>query len=272
MPEGDTLFRTASSLRPALNGRTVVAARSNSPRHDVAAMIGQTIKCVESRGKHLLIHLSDGSVIHSHMGMTGSWHVYEQGMTWRKPERQAELVLETDHSHLAVCFTPKTIEILSATAFRRHPWLTQLGPDILGDWSAEEIITRFRCRNELPLGVAILDQRIVCGIGNVYKSELLFLERLNPFACIEAIDNASIASLLARAHRLMRRNLAGGQRRTRFGHDGQSKWVYRRSGEGCLKCGGRIAMQRQGDLGRSTYFCPDCQSVPTTQTASVGSP
>lgn len=262
MPEGDTLFRTASSLRPALECRTIVSARTNATRHDTDSLLGTTIHRVESRGKHLLIHLDDQSAIHSHMGMTGSWHVYDQGAVWGKPERQAELVLETDLAHVAVCFTPKLLELLSATALRRHRWLSQLGPDILDEgWSADNVIARMRDRNDLPLGVAILDQRIVCGIGNVYKSELLFLERLNPFAAVRSISDSALASLMTRGHELMRRNLGGGPRRTRFGRDGLRKWVYGRSGERCLKCDERIAMQRQGDLGRSTYFCHACQLV-----------
>lgn len=261
MPEGDTLFRTATRLRPALVDRTLIAARTNTQRIDAESLVNRRVTRVQSRGKHLLIHLDDGGAIHTHMGMTGSWHVYAKDVPWRKPSRNAAIVIETDQAHSVVCFTPKSIELLSRSGLRRHRWLNQLGPDILEDApDVDSMIGRFRQRPSLPLGVALLDQRIVCGIGNIWKSELLFLEQLNPFQTVDQVTDSQLASTLTRGHEMMRRNVSGGPRRTRLRGDGQHKWVYRRSGQPCLKCGETIQMQRQGDLARSTYFCPECQA------------
>ena len=244
-----------------------MAARANrrqGPALDCDKLMDQLVTEVSSKGKHLFIKLANEFTIHSHMGMTGSWHVYPSGATWRKPANRAALVLETDHEFVAVCFTPKSLEILSTTQLRRHRWLSQLGPDILDeDWSADEIIGRFRINPTVPTGVAVMDQRIVCGMGNIYKSELLFLERLDPFGPISHLSDQALASLLTRGHDLMRRNLRGRPRRTRFASDGNRKWVYDRSGEPCFDCGQTIAMRRQGDLGRSTYYCGECQNVST---------
>lgn len=272
MPEGDTIYRSAATLRRALEGRIIRAARgrereidadrdrSRGVHLDPAALIDRTVTSIEARGKHLLVHLDDRSAVHSHMGMTGSWHVYGADVPWRKPARNATLVLELDSDAVVVCFTPKTLEHLSQTRLRRHPWLQRLGPDILATTLDEdEIIRRLARHGMAAIGAAILDQSIVCGIGNVYKSEVLFLERIDPFARVSTLDEESRRRIVRRCRDLMRRNLEGYPRRTRMGRDGARQWVYGRSGERCMKCGARIRMRRQGDLGRSTYYCPSCQ-------------
>ena len=162
-----------------------------------------------------------------------------------------------------VCFTPKILEYLSETRLRRHSWLARLGPDILAEeFDEEEVLRRLRAVALAPIGEAVLDQTAVCGIGNVYKSEILFLEGIDPFARVSTLDEERARRLLRECRRLMRRNLEGYPRRTRLGRDGARQWVYRRSGEGCSKCGTKVRMRRQGDLGRSTYYCPECQQVP----------
>ncbi|MEM7311890.1 MAG: DNA-formamidopyrimidine glycosylase family protein [Planctomycetota bacterium] len=262
MPEGDTLFRTAFNLRPVLAGRTIVAATTRELLIDADQLTDKTVTEVRSRGKHLLLHLNDGGAIHSHMGMTGSWHIYPTGARWQKPKRQASLVLETDQSHTIVCFTPKMIEVLSKDGLRRHAWLNQLGPDILDDdFCVEDAVTRFAINGGMPVGVAIMDQRLVCGIGNVYKSEVLFLERINPFASVSTLTDDQIFRVIETSRHLMKSNLLGYPRRTRFRSDGPRKWVYGRSGESCFTCGQLITMRRQGDLARSTYYCGNCQDV-----------
>jgi endonuclease-8 len=265
MPEGDTLFRVAEVLRGVLQGSKItLATTGHNPRDagtlDPSALVDQAVTDVEARGKHLLIHLADGSAVHSHLGMTGSWHTYLRGERWRKPARRAALAIENDAGRQVVCFTPKTLELLSATALRRHRWLSQLGPDILASsLNTDEIVRRFRALDDSPLGVAIMHQMVVSGIGNVYKSEVLFLERHNPFAPVRALSDEQLVALIERCRTLMRKNLSGRPRTTRFGRDGSRKWVYGRHGQRCFECGGEISLQRQGDLGRSTYYCQHCQ-------------
>ena len=264
MPEGDTIFRTAAQLRPIIDGQLIESTSGKVAPRLEPPLVGQRIVGTEARGKHLLLHLSDTRVIHSHMGMTGSWHTYGHHSKWQKPTSFAELALHLPQA-VAVCFTPKTLEVLSATDLRRHPHLCQLGPDLLSPaFQLEDVLPRLRVHDRTALGHAIMNQTIVSGIGNVYKSELLFLLRLNPFEPVAHFTDATLGDLLQRARRLLHRNIGGAPRRTRFGRDGQRLWVYNRSGEKCLVCGDTIRMQRQGDLGRSTYWCPTCQPPQTT--------
>lgn len=205
---------------------------------------------------------SEQDVLHSHLGMTGSWHLYQLGEPWRKPAHRAAVVLRT-RSAVAVCFSPKTIELLSADAFRRHRYLQQLGPDLLAEeLDEEEILRRFRIHDATPLGQAVMNQTIACGIGNVYKSEVLFMLQLNPFQPVRALTDTQLLSLIHTARLWMQKNLDGYPRTTRLkGDGGGRKWVYGRQGAPCFTCQTPIQMQRQGDLGRSTYWCPTCQAA-----------
>lgn len=270
MPEGDTIYRVAFTLRQILPGSTVRNARGKTRYVNPQTLVGATFTEVQSRGKHLLLHLQDGNVIHSHMGMTGSWHIYAPGQPWRKPEQWAALALNLDMTKAdprdvitprdVVCFSPKTLEILSAVKLRRHRYLQQLGPDLMDEsLDHAEVIGRFRRHNLATIGEAVLNQTIVCGIGNVYKSETLFLTRTSPFAKIQDLPDPMIAEIVDQARSLMHKNLTGYPRRTRFGNGGDRLWVYGRRGRSCFVCGQAIQMRRQGDLGRSTYWCPTCQ-------------
>lgn len=262
MPEGDTIFRTAARLRPILAGRMIEAARARDPAFPAATLVGRTILGVETRGKHLLMHLDDQRTIHSHLGMHGSWHVYQLDEPWRKDERQAALVLDVPDS-VCVCFSPKVLQLLSADRLRRHTHLTRLGPDLLGEQVDEaEVLRRFRAHAPTPIGEAVMNQTIVAGIGNVYKSEVLFLTRIHPLIPVGQLSDQQILQIVQTARRWMARNLAGYPRRTRSALDGQRLWVYGRSGQLCFACGQRIQLRRQGDLGRTTYWCPQCQSAP----------
>ncbi len=283
MPEGDTIFRTAARLRRDLQGHTVIRAESRLPDLDADSLVGHIVCSVEARGKHLLMHLDDGRTVHSHMGMTGSWHMYADGQRWQKPQRRAALViraasalpdpdrdlanratpsLDRKRETVAVCFSPKTLELLTATALRRHPYLQRLGPDLLTrELDCEVVTRRFRIHDVTPIGEALMNQTILSGIGNVYKSETLFVVRCNPFLSVGRLSDVQVASIVKTARRLMQRNLGGYPRRTRFAADGRRLWVYNRSDEPCLVCGASICMRRQGDLARSTYWCPDCQAA-----------
>ncbi len=259
MPEGDTILRAARTLSRALEGRAVLRFRSAAGAADLA---GRTVARVEARGKHLLIHFDDGRVLHTHMRMSGSWHIYRPGECWRKPERFARAVLETD-AFVAVCFSAPVVELLSAADLARHPSLARLGPDLLRpDFETGAAASRLRGRGSATIGEALLDQGSVAGIGNIYKSETLFVCRVNPFLPVERVSPADLDRLLAAARRLMSASVEGTSRRTRGRLAGPRYWVYRRSGQPCLACGATIRMRRQGDAGRSTYWCPECQAVP----------
>jgi endonuclease-8 len=259
MPEGDTIFRTAQRLRPLLENQRVLRCSSREAALDATSLVGHTVSNVESRGKHLLVHFEDHRCIHSHLGMTGSWHVYASGQPWRKPVSRAALSLETARS-VCVCFSPKTLELLTADGLRRHRFLSQLGPDLLAArFDATEVLPRFRVHNAAPIGDVFMNQSIVCGVGNVYKSETLFLCRVNPFVPVGELADDALVRLVRTARRLLKSNLGGYPRRTRHALDGQRLWVYQRSNAPCYQCGQTIRVRRQGDLGRTTFWCPECQ-------------
>ncbi len=267
MPEGDTIYRTAASLRPAIEGRVIRQARLRDRQFEPERLAGATIASVEARGKHLLMHLATGGAIHSHLGMTGSWHIYREGEAWRKPAHYAALELQfTSDDLLAICFSPKLLDLLNADQLRRHPHLVRLGPDLLAvEFDVPKAVARFRRHNAKPLGEAVMNQTIVCGIGNVYKSDLLFLLGYDPFADVARYSDGELAAMLDKARRLMRRNLTGAPRQTRFRGDGGRLWVYGRSGAACYKCGAIIQLRRQGEAGRTTCWCPECQPSRTSK-------
>ncbi len=258
MPEGDTILRTARTLALALNDVVVREARSPLPDVDAENLRGRRVISVEARGKNLLIHFEGDLCLHSHMKMTGSWHVYRPNERWRKPERLARIVLTTD-AYVAVCFSAPDVRLMSEQRLARDPALATLGPDVLGTtFSPADAVRGLRAVGDLPIGEALLAQSALAGIGNIYKSEALFSCRLDPFAKVADLDDPALERLVKSARRLMSKNLVGGQRTT-SSHVGSRYWVYRRSGEACLVCGAIIAMRRQGALLRSTYFCPHCQ-------------
>ena len=261
MPEGDTIFRIAHRLRGLLVDQPIRSERWRERPPEGWRLSGAQVATVEARGKHLLLHLDDGRALHSHLGMTGSWHLYRPGEAWRKPTRRAALSFEIG-SVVVVCFSPKTLEVLSPDGLRRHAHLRRLGPDLLGpEPSRNEILDRFRTQAAAPVGVAIMNQTVVSGVGNVYKSEVLFLCGVAPQTPVAQLNDQQVWKLVAEARRLMKRNVTGYPRQTRFAGERRRLWVYGRPGQPCYRCGTRIEMLRQGDLGRSTYWCPKCQQV-----------
>lgn len=269
MPEGDTIYRTSATLRPALEGAQIATAKLRDRQFEPHRLVGAAFTSVEARGKHLLMHLSLGGAIHSHMGMTGSWHIYRPGEPWRKPAHFASLELAIQRpaaAHAAerdlavICFSPKLLELLTTDQLRTHAHLRRLGPDLLAaQFDVPDAVARFRNHSALPLGEAVMNQTIVSGIGNVYKSDLLFLMGFDPFAPVEQFTDAELAAMIAKARGLMKRNLTGAPRQTRFQGDGRRLWAYGRSGEECFKCGAIIQLRRQGEAGRTTCWCPQCQ-------------
>lgn len=259
MPEGDTIHRAATRLRAVLDAQTIERAESRWLGRAAESLPGRTIQGIEARGKHLLMSLDDGRVIHSHMGMTGSWHIYRPGERWQKPAQRAAIWLECPNV-CVVCFTPKLLEMLSSAALRRHDYLNRLGPDLLAEAVPNaQVLARFRQCNNQPIGQAVMNQTVVSGIGNVYKSEVLFELGIHPLTLVSALSDEQILELTATASELMGKNLGSRPRTTRHALDGGRYYAYGRSGEPCYTCGTLIALIRQGDLGRTTYFCPQCQ-------------
>lgn len=257
MPEGHTILRTARSLAQWLEGRTVTAARTTAPPAQAAVhrLVGRTVTQVEARAKHLLIRFDSGVTLHTHMGMTGAWHVYRAGERWRKPAHQARVVLEAG-DRLAVCFNAPTVELLAKRGEELHPALARLGPDILAEPAPDhaEVRRRLSARPpETPIGQVLLDQQVVSGIGNIYRSEALFACKLHPAAPWSALDDRALDALLDAAARLMRAAVDG--------KDGGSRsyQVYGRAGRPCPRCRTPIATAKLGDPPRDAFWCPTCQ-------------
>ena len=263
MPEGDTIAQSARTLASVLVGRTVSGFRSAvagvEARADALGVVGSQVATVEARGKHLLIRFSSGAVLRTHMRMTGSWHLYRVGSRWQKPEHLARVILEAGDV-LAVCFSAPEVELLSAGEAATHAGLGRLGPDLLApDFDEAEALTRLRAAGERQIADALLDQSIVAGIGNVYKSEVLFIERVSPFSSVASLDDDTLRRLLVTARRQLRRNVGTGQRRTTDGRQAAALWVYEQAGRPCARCGTPIRRVLQGQHARSTYWCPRCQ-------------
>lgn len=273
MPEGDTIHRAARRLDDALADATVNAA-TGVPAADLDPLEGTTVRSVEALGKHLLIGTTCGTLLHTHMAMTGSWHLYRPEEAWQKPARNATLVLHVTsprHGALdAVGFSIPTVVVGNEAVLRKRPPLIDLGPDLLGArWDLDAATARVLAQGSRPIGAALLDQRVVSGIGNVYKSEVLFIERIDPFASVASLGSDAVRRVLSRTRRLMQANLRGGMRKTTAPDVRARAYVYERSGLPCLRCTQRIGMRRQGEHGRSTYFCPVCQSVASSATGRV---
>jgi endonuclease-8 len=274
VPEGDTIHRTAATLHRALAGLTLdrlecrdVVLRAGALRHRAE---GREIGPVEARGKHVLLwlgaHPGGGSagrlVLHSHLGMTGAWHLYRPGERWGKAANRAVLVLHTA-GWVAPCFGAPRAWLHTEAEHRRDPLLRSLGPDAAAaTFDEEEAVLRLRVLDGTPIGVALLNQRVLAGVGNVYKSEVLFLCRVSPFATVASLEEERLVAVVREARRLLLLNLQRGVRRTHFALAEQERlWVYGRSGRPCRVCGAAVRMRRQGDEARSTYYCPRCQQV-----------
>lgn len=291
MPEGDTLFRAAATLRKALLGESVTQFDSTVPLVSIIAqqrvISGRKIAAVEARGKHLLVVfrlldpadpvleekivvppaldlelLRGDMVLHTHLRMTGSWHIYRPGETWKKPTRLAKAVIHST-SYVVPCFNAPVVELLTAREAARHPQLATLGPDAMTDgFDRDAAFQRLRSRPEIPVGVGLMNQRNIAGVGNVYKSEVLFIMRTSPFVNIGSLSDDQLYGIVDESHKLLQLNETRGIRQTRFTLNSRVRlWAYGRGGQPCLVCGTAIQMRRQGLDGRSTYYCSHCQHV-----------
>jgi endonuclease VIII len=266
MPEGDTIFRTATTMRKWVDGATVTAARTKVPGLDITRLVGKQIEAVESRAKHLLIRFSNGLVLHTHMRMTGSWHLYSKGERWRKPEHQAKVMIECGE-RVIVCFNAPVVEMLLPSEERSHRSIQGLGPDLLGgemdDFDYDEVRRRADSGDgATPIGEVLLDQRVVGGIGNIYRCETLFMEKVNPWTEYRQLGPGQFERMIRTAMRLLRVNSgAGGDRGRLFDSGGPDKpWVYGRTGRSCRICHTQVKEARMGRLARDVYWCPQCQA------------
>ncbi|HEX2754769.1 MAG TPA: DNA-formamidopyrimidine glycosylase family protein [Candidatus Limnocylindrales bacterium] len=259
MPEGDTLQRTAMGLAPHLVGRAVTAARVRAGGPQVSRIVGASITSVEAVGKNLLIRFDNGLELRTHLRMTGSWHRYRPGEPWRRPAARARLVLEVPGA-VAVCFDAPVVELFETRAEAIHPTLARLGPDLLdADWSADaaaEARRRLRdpARAAFTISAALLDQRAVAGIGNIWRNETLFHEGVDPWATVAELDDPTLDRLVATARDLLRRSVDLPTDRSPMG-------VYRRAGRPCRRCGTLVrSAARDSGVARTTYWCPTCQA------------
>lgn len=274
MPEGDTIFRAARTLDRALSGQVVTRFETVFPHlvriDDTYPIRGRTITGAESLGKHLLIRFTGDLLLRTHMRMNGSWHIYRPGERWRRPHFDMRIVIETEPIH-AIGFSIPIAEFIQEKDLERTPVIRDIGPDLLSDtYDQAEALRRLRERTDMEIADALLDQRAVAGIGNVYKSEVLFAARINPFTPVPRVDQAALEKALSIARRLMAANVRDGasdaivtytgMRRTTGRMDASERlWVYGRIGKPCRRCGTPISRRKQGPHARSTYWCPKCQ-------------
>jgi endonuclease VIII len=257
MPEGDTLFRTAQGLRPYLVGRDIRSARAQGPGPvpQIQRVVGKRVDAVEAQGKNLLIRFDGGLELRTHLRMNGSWHRYRPGERWRRPPGRARLVLEVDGA-VAVCFDAPVVELFETRAERLHPSLSRLGPDLLSpDFDAAEAHRRLRApeRRSVSISEALLDQRALAGIGNIWRNETLFAVRVDPFTPVQDIDDATLDRLIATARRLLDDSVTMPPGRAPMR-------VYRRTGRPCPRCGTPIrSAPLSAEIPRTTYWCPACQ-------------
>jgi endonuclease VIII len=275
MPEGDTIFRSARSLGRALAGKTITGFRSTYPLltrfHDDTPLTGQTVEQVESRGKWLLMHFSGGATLATHMLMNGSWHIYRPGERWQAPAASARIVIE-NAEYVAVGFNVPVAQLHTPDSLRRDHRIPAPKADLLSpDFDPQTAAARILSEPDGELGDVLLRQRLLAGIGNVFKSEVCFVTGLNPFRKVGTLSEAEVREVIAVARKQLSDNVLEdsgdrivtwrgvGRRTTRDSNPNQSLWVYGRAGEPCRKCGTPIESRPQGADARITFWCPQCQ-------------
>lgn len=278
MPEGDTIFRTARSLNRALAGKPVTGFRSAFPWlarfNDDTPFIGLTVDRVEARGKWLLIYFSGGGILASHLLMNGRWHIYRQGERWQLARVAMRIVIENSE-YQAVGFRVPIARMHTAQSLERDPHILRAENDLLrSNFDAAAALDRLLSHRGAAIADALLDQTALAGIGNVFKSEVCFVNGLSPFRKVATLTRDEAAATIASAQQLLRANVLedsgdvivtyrGQQRRTTHASDpGGSLWVYGRAGEPCRRCGEPIRCRIQGTGARVTFWCPQCQPMP----------
>jgi endonuclease VIII len=259
MPEGDTVWLAGRRLHEALAGRVLTRSDFRVPQLATVDLAGRRVTDVVSRGKHLLVRLDDELSLHTHFRMDGTWHLYRHGDRRRGgPDWQVRVLLEND-AWQAVGYRLPVVELLPRT--REGDAVGHLGPDLLGpDWDPDEAVRRLAAGPDREVGDALLDQRNLAGIGNLYKAETLFLCGLSPWRPMgEVPDPGAVVGLAQRLLYINRERPA--QVTTGINRRGQNHWVFERTGRPCRRCGTRIRSAQQGapPHARVTYWCPACQ-------------
>ena len=259
VPEGDTIHRTAAALRTALVDRKMV--RFDAPRLvGVVPRAGRTVERVEAHGKHLEIEWDDGVILHTHMRLSGAWHLYRTGEPWRRSHREMRAVIEND-TWSAVCFNAPLVETYRSPNLSRHPGLGRIGPDLCRvDADLDRCVESLLAYDDprATIGEVLLDQRVFCGVGNVYRCEVLWACELSPFAPVSGLPETLARRVVNVAARLLRANLTHAERITAAGVPGGLA-VYSRTGQRCFRCADTVHARRQGLYNRVLYWCPGCQ-------------
>ncbi len=270
MPEGDTIHHAARRVGAALVGRPILSLETPQLRHGRdrwgERLAGRGVRAVDARGKHLFLRFEGDLTLHSHLRMGGRWDVYRRDERWRRSSRRAWLVIRTE-DHEVVQFDGPVLELMTESRTRFDQRLAALGPDILGDCFSEQDFLR-RLREDDPtraIGDALLDQRNLAGIGNIWKSESCHVAGVDPWRRLDRLDDAEALAIVRGGRPLMQRSAERGGPIVTFEPERPVRGVesrtlvYERAGRPCRRCGTSIRARGQGDDNRTTYWCPSCQ-------------
>lgn len=293
MPEGDTIYRAARALQKAVGGKVVTAFEANvatlASVNDDKQVVGRVVEKVEARGKWCLAHFSGDLILVTHMLMSGSWHIYRVGEKWWMPRSRMRCAI-TCGDFVAVAFNVPVAEFHTERSLARYSQVPKLGVDVLsGEYSVEAGVAALKARAashpDDEIAVVLLNQRVLAGLGNVYKSEVAFAAGVNPFRAMRTITEREMTVMAEVSERYMKANVhdgaadgivtySGNRRTTHSMNAGDRLWVYGRQGQECRRCGALVQMRKQGEQVRSTYWCPACQpwvaAVGQSEEAPVG--
>jgi endonuclease-8 len=257
VPEGDTIHYAANRIRPVLEGVAPEAVRTPHPRFGAdrwpERLAGRVVTSVDAHGKHLFLRFEEELTLHSHLRMSGSWGVHAHGRRWKRNPRRAWLVLSTP-GHDVVQFDGPLLELMTESRTRFDRRLNLLGPDIIrDDWDEEKFLRRLR-EDDPTRGIAdaLLDQRILAGIGNLWKVEGCWLARVDPWRRTGDVSDEEARRIVAEVQPRMRES-------ARTGMQINYKVIYGKSGRPCPRCGTTLRARGQGDDNRTTFWCPGCQ-------------
>jgi endonuclease-8 len=276
MPEGDTIYRAARTLNLALGGQTVTSFESALPhlsRVEIDhGVVGRTVEKVAAQGKWLLMYFSGDLVLLSHMLMSGSWHIYRPGETWQRQRHDVRVIIGTTKI-LAVAFKVPIAEFHTADSLTRREGFKSMGPSTLAEnFDEAEVVARLRDRPDLEIGVSLLTQSLLSGIGNIFKSEICFACGINPFRMVSDLTDDDLRHLVSKAREFMLANVieASSDKITTYvlmrrtagrANISERFWVYKRTGEPCRHCGSAIVSRKQGFDARTSFWCPRCQPM-----------
>lgn len=278
MPEGDTIYRSARAMQRAIGGKVCTGFETGlaplARVNDDTPLAGRTIEKVEARGKWLMVHFSGDLILLTHMLMSGSWHIYRTGEKWWMGKDRMRAVIRTADWQ-AVAFNVPVAEFHTARSLERYSQVPKLGVDVLGEgYTVEKGMASLReygaAHPGAEIAVVLLNQRVLAGLGNVYKSEVAFAAGVNPFRAMSTITERELEVMAEVSGKWLKVNVldgAGdgivtysGNRRTTGATNREDRlWVYGRQGQECRRCGAIVEMRKQGEQARSTYWCPGCQ-------------